>query len=134
KKKVRWSMNSRQGSRYIKTRMGNELKNKILVHNGIIDQKLENMKITISNCPRCELINAFENKYCSKCSYPIKPEAYDEIKDAENNKIDLLEKKCDEINNTLRCVLKALSVVDEKDKVVVVRKLIKEGVYSPKTS
>ena len=30
KKKVRWSMNSKQGSRYIKTRMGNELKNKIL--------------------------------------------------------------------------------------------------------
>ena len=76
----------------------------------------------------------FENKYCSKCSYPLKPEAFDEIKDAENNKIDLLEKKYDEINNTLRSVLKALSVVDEKDKVVVVRQLIKEGVYSPKTS
>ena len=29
KKKVRWSMNSKQGSRYIKLRMGNELKNKI---------------------------------------------------------------------------------------------------------
>ncbi len=30
KKKVRWSMNSKQGSRYIKRRMGNELKEKIL--------------------------------------------------------------------------------------------------------
>jgi len=30
KKKVRWSMNSKQSSRYIKNRMGNELKNKIL--------------------------------------------------------------------------------------------------------
>ena len=30
KKKVRWSMNSRQGSRYIKRRMGNDLKEKIL--------------------------------------------------------------------------------------------------------
>lgn len=29
KKKVRWSMNSKQGSRYIKKRMGHELKNKI---------------------------------------------------------------------------------------------------------
>lgn len=28
KKKVRWSMNSKQGDRYIKNRMGNELKNK----------------------------------------------------------------------------------------------------------
>ncbi len=101
KKKVRWSMNSRQGSRYIKTRMGNELKNKILVHNGIIDQKLENMKITILNCPRCELVNAFENKYCSKCSYPIKPEAYDEIKQNEESKIMELEKRYSEKISTL---------------------------------
>src|SRR5919112_652619 len=36
KKKVRWSMNSKQGARYIKTRMGTELKNKILEHNGIV--------------------------------------------------------------------------------------------------
>src|SRR5690606_30774424 len=36
KKKVRWSINSRQGARYIKRRMGNELKNKILEYNGII--------------------------------------------------------------------------------------------------
>jgi len=34
KKKVRCSMNSKQGSRYIKGRMGNDLKNQILVHNG----------------------------------------------------------------------------------------------------
>ena len=38
KKKVRWSMNSKQGSRYIKNRMGNELKNKILEYNGIISE------------------------------------------------------------------------------------------------
>jgi integrase/recombinase XerD len=31
KKKVRWSMNSKQGARYIKRRMGNDLKQKILV-------------------------------------------------------------------------------------------------------
>jgi integrase/recombinase XerD len=35
KKKARWSMNSKQGTRYIKKRMGNELKNKILAYNGI---------------------------------------------------------------------------------------------------
>jgi integrase/recombinase XerD len=38
KKKVRWSMNSKQGSRYIKGRMGNDLKNQILVHNGMITE------------------------------------------------------------------------------------------------
>ena len=30
KKKVRWAMNSQQGRRYIKNRMGDELRNKIL--------------------------------------------------------------------------------------------------------
>jgi integrase/recombinase XerD len=39
KKKVRWSMNSKQGARYIKTRMGNDLKEKILVQNGILSQQ-----------------------------------------------------------------------------------------------
>jgi hypothetical protein len=39
KKKVRWSMNSKQGSRYIKRRMGNDLKNQILVHDGIITEE-----------------------------------------------------------------------------------------------
>ena len=92
KKKVRWSMNSRQGTRYIKTRLGNELKEKILQYNGIIsNNKAENQ--TIVNCPRCELVNALENKYCSKCSYPLKPEAYDEIKIAEDNKLKLLEER-----------------------------------------
>ena len=36
KKKVKWSMNSKQGSRYIKRRMGNDLKRQILMHNGIL--------------------------------------------------------------------------------------------------
>ena len=36
KKKVRWSMNSKQGTRYIKSRMGDELKEQILKRNGII--------------------------------------------------------------------------------------------------
>ena len=38
KKKVRWSMNSKQGTRYIKRRMGDELKTKILQRNGIVQE------------------------------------------------------------------------------------------------
>jgi hypothetical protein len=38
KKKVRRSMNSKQGSRYIKRRMGTDLKKQILVHNGILTE------------------------------------------------------------------------------------------------
>lgn len=93
KKKVRWSMNSRQGSRYIKKRMGNELKEKILTYNGIvIETNTKNQKI-VMDCPRCQLVNAIENKYCSKCSYPLKPEAYDEIKLSEEIRIKSLETK-----------------------------------------
>ena len=44
KKKVRWSMNSKQPARYIKARMGNNLKEKILIENGIISD-LESQKI-----------------------------------------------------------------------------------------
>ena len=93
KKKVRWSMNSRQGSRYIKRRMGDELKNEILVRNGIIQQTNIKNKPSVLNCPRCQLVNAIESKYCSKCSYPLTPQAFDEIKNDEDRKLKALEEQ-----------------------------------------
>lgn len=93
KKKCRWSMNSRQGSRYIKNRMGNELKTKILIQNGILSEKDIEKKQLILNCPRCELSNAIENKYCSKCSYPLTPQAYEETKSEENKRLQILEER-----------------------------------------
>ncbi len=106
KKKVRWSINSKQGSRYIKKRMGNELKNKILEYNGIITKDMEKKKTNIQNCPRCDLVNAVENKYCSKCSYPLTPEAYDQIKQDEEKRFIEMEKKynnkIENIENTLK--------------------------------
>ncbi|MGD1834604.1 MAG: hypothetical protein ACPKQO_02660 [Nitrososphaeraceae archaeon] len=57
-------MNSRQGSRYIKNRMGNDLKEKILEQNGIrIDKSKTNKATAPVDCPRCELVNPFENKF-----------------------------------------------------------------------
>jgi integrase/recombinase XerD len=102
KKKARWSMNSKQGSRYIKKRMGNELKNKILEHDGIITEEIERKKPTMQNCPRCDLVNIPKNRYCSKCSYPLKPEAYDEIKLSEEIRLKKLEEKHNLDMNTLR--------------------------------
>ena len=93
KKKVRWSMNSKQGSRYIKTRMWNELKEKILNYNGIDTETETKKKIFVSNCPKCELVNAIENKYCSKCSYPLTPQAFEEIKTEEDKRIRMLEEQ-----------------------------------------
>src|SRR5215203_1914224 len=60
------------------------------------------VKLSILNCPRCELVNAIENKYCSKCSYPLKPEAYDEIKGMEEKRIETLEQKHENDMKTLR--------------------------------
>jgi integrase/recombinase XerD len=102
KKKVRWSMNTRQGSRYIKRRMGNELKEKILTYNGIIIETHTKNQKTIIDCPRCQLVNAIESKYCSKCSYPLKPEAYDEIKNSEEKRFETLEQKYEKDIKTLR--------------------------------
>ena len=48
------------------------------------------------------LVNAIENKYCSKCSYPLKPEAYDEIKGLEEKRIEKLEQKYENDMKTLR--------------------------------
>src|SRR2546423_6292694 len=64
KKKVRWSMNSKQGSRYIKRRMRDELKKQILVGNGIISEDEIPKKPSVLSCRRCGLINSLENKYC----------------------------------------------------------------------
>ena len=93
KKKVRWSMNSQQGRRYIKNRMGDELRNKILEQNGIILDTDLKPKPTSIICPRCELVNQIENKYCSRCSYPLTPKAFEEIKNEENAKFKALEEK-----------------------------------------
>ena len=93
KKKVRWSMNSKQAARYIKSRMGNDLKQKILAQNGIIPDEEGKPKPTIAECPRCNLVNTIENKCCSACAYPLVPSAFEEIKAAENMRIQTLERK-----------------------------------------
>jgi len=103
RKKVRWSMNSKQPSRYIKARMGNDLKRKILVENGIWtnDDNIK-PKSTIADCPRCKLINCLENKYCSACSYPLTTSAFEEIKAAEEQKLQALQNKYENEISSMR--------------------------------
>jgi hypothetical protein len=98
KKKARWTMNSRQGSRYIKSRMGGDLKRAILAQNGITlgdDDDNAKPRPAVRDCPRCNVINTFDNKYCSKCSYPLVPDAYEEIKAQEDGRFKALEQKYD---------------------------------------
>ncbi|MDQ6862800.1 MAG: hypothetical protein M3044_03135 [Thermoproteota archaeon] len=102
KKKVRWSMNSKQGSRHIKRRMGDDLKNQILIHNGIITENEITKKPSVLLCPRCNLVNMMENKFCSKCSYPLSPQAYEEIKEVENRTIQALKDKQEQDTKAMR--------------------------------
>ena len=95
-------MNSRQGNRYIKARMGNDLKQKILIQNGILPPDELKGKPSVLNCARCSLVNAIENKYCSKCSYPLTVSAFDEIKLEENNKFKSLAEKYDKDMKEMR--------------------------------
>lgn len=108
KKKVRWSMNSKQGSRYIKNRMGDELRNKILEQNGIIIDIDLKPKPTIITCPRCELVNQIENKFCSKCSYPLSPQAFDEIKKDEDARFKEMEDKQQKEIQDMKRILETL--------------------------
>src|ERR1051326_801555 len=82
--------------------MGNDLKQKILVQNGIISEQQIDRKPSILNCPRCSLVNAIDNKYCSKCSYPLVPSAFDEIKESENRKLQRVQEKYEQDMKAMR--------------------------------
>jgi integrase/recombinase XerD len=45
---------------------------------------------------------AFPDKYCSKCSYPLVPSAFDEIKEAENRKIREMEQRYESNMKSIR--------------------------------
>ena len=46
-----------------KTRLGNDLKEKILQYNGIISENADKKKCSTIDCPRCDLLNQEENKF-----------------------------------------------------------------------
>jgi integrase/recombinase XerD len=122
KKKCRWTMNSRQGNRYIKARMGNDLKQKILIQNGILPPDELKGKPSVLNCGRCSLVNAIENKYCSKCSYPLSAVAFDEIKLEEDNKFKSLAEKYDKDMKEMREQMNHIvSLIQENPKLAKVK-------------
>jgi hypothetical protein len=132
KKKVRWSMNSKQPSRYFKSRMGNDLKQKILVQNGIIPEREGAPKPTILECGRCRTVCSSECKYCISCSYPLTPLAYEEIKAAENERVKNLEQKYEQDMKTIRQQMSSMFTLleelkDQKDINIVASKLYQSG-------
>jgi hypothetical protein len=129
KKKVRWSMNSKQPSRYIKKKMGQDLKNRILAQNGIIPDAEMKKKPSVVSCPRCNETNPRENTFCSKCSYPLNSKAYEEIKSNEEERFRLLEQRNEDTANMLRTVLNVLTNMDDESKKKAAKDLILTGVH-----
>jgi integrase/recombinase XerD len=136
-------MNSKQPSRYIKRRMGNELKRQILVHNGIIAENEMHRKPSIVVCYRCNFVNTIETKYCSKCSYPLTPEAYEEIKAEEDRKFQVLREKQQEKDEQLKAVNQQVNMMqsqmqalistfgnmDETSKNKFAKQMVQNGIY-----
>ena len=52
------------------------LRNRHLCTTGILTENDIQKKPSISICPQCSLVNALDNKYCSKCSYRLSPSAF----------------------------------------------------------
>jgi hypothetical protein len=104
--------------------MRNDLKNKILAQNGIISEQEIEKKPSILNCPRCSLVNAIENKYCSKCSYPLVISAFYEIKAAEDIRFRAMETKYEQVNSALQNILTVLSSVNQSE---IAKQLIEKG-------
>jgi len=71
--------------------MGNDLKQKILAYNGIINADEAKPTPNVSSCARCELVNPLENKYCSSCGYPLRVSAYEELKAEETKELNIVK-------------------------------------------
>jgi hypothetical protein len=109
--------------------MGDDLKNQILLRDGIITEESVAMqrKAAVLSCPHCNLVNASENKYCSSYSYPLTPSAFEEIKEAENMKIQTLQQKyeqdmkgvCEQMNQIMSMIQQNPMLAQVKPEVLV---------------
>src|SRR5688572_27969328 len=114
--------------------MGNDLKQKILSYNGIVAKDAIRTSPSVLECPRCQFINETENKFCSKCSYPLVPEAFEEIKTSEQTTINELKIKYDDDINNIKQILANLVTsvrnCDKSQKQEIAEQLIRSGFYN----
>jgi hypothetical protein len=97
RKRVRWSMNSKQPSRYIKRSMGDFLRKNILAHNGIvIEGDSEEGRLTrrpFAECPNCRYINSMDCNLCAKCANPLTFDGMAAVGKYENNELEDLRRE-----------------------------------------
>ena len=110
--------------------MGNNLKEKILLENGIISDLESHKRPSVLSCPRCNFINAIDCKYCSKCSYPLTAEGYKELKEQET-KFRSLEERFITIESQVQSLITAFSGLEDQNQLnQTIRLLYKSGILS----
>jgi integrase/recombinase XerD len=114
RKKVRWTIDSRQPARYIKNKWTPDIKRQVLNHNGILTEQDNKPKLTSRICPRCNTVNALENDYCSKkdCGYPLTPVAYEQVKEKEQQ----TENQFMSLQKQMQSVFKVILAQSPKEK------------------
>jgi len=63
----------------------------LLERNGIVRENPQKARPITMICPRCNNVHALESNYCTKCSYPLTSEAFNEIKAGEAKAIEVLK-------------------------------------------
>jgi hypothetical protein len=108
-------MGSKQASRYIKNRMGDELKNKILERHGI--KIAQQPQMVSRTCGRCNYVNKLESKYCERsgCNYPMTQLALDEIKKQEESRMNsMIDERLKDKDEEIRALKTSFKSYDER--------------------
>jgi hypothetical protein len=113
--------------------MGNNPKMQILQREGIdLEAVTARSKPAVMSCPRFNETNTRENKFCSKCCYPILTEAYDEVKASESKETEEIKQQYNQMNVTLQNIIAIMVAADESTKKKLAQQLIERGGYMPK--
>ena len=65
-------------------------------------------------------------------SYPLVPEAYDEVKASERKEMDEIKRQYNHMNMTLQNIVAIMVTTDEPTKKKLAQQLIEKGGYMPK--
>ena len=86
-----WTQASKMASIYVHL-SGRDMDNAVLQLHGIKKEKEENNgEIKTKKCVRCNQVNSFESKYCSRCGYSLNEKDIMKIIEAERNILKMIK-------------------------------------------
>ena len=75
------------------------------------------------------MVNAADNKYCSKCSYPLIPSAFDEIKAPEDMKFKAMEERFNNMQSMIEKLISHLTnTTDQQQANSIAQSLFTSGI------